>query len=167
MFLVFIYILLFSLCVYYSTPLFVNEYDTYDDINEQKLHEFLINITKDDTYCFDCVAYHIGGETLNSFVKKQSIERKRNLDLESARTIFNIISIVTSLMTFLIFGAPKLVSFISLCSLSCIFISIYVEHIFYVIIFEILVVFLSLIILLKCCYIIYYAIFVIETKKNH
>ncbi len=74
---------------------------TWADIDDEKLHEFFINITKDDTYCLDCIAYHIGGETLKLYVNKQSIERKRNPDLKSSRTIFNIIIfIVTSLMTF-------------------------------------------------------------------
>lgn len=51
---VFIYVLLFWLCTVYSTPLFANKCETY-----------VIFMMKNDTYCFNCIEYHIGDEMLN------------------------------------------------------------------------------------------------------
>jgi len=65
--------------------LFVNEYDTNKDFNDQRLLESLINIKRDDFYCFDCVGYRIESETLESFIKKQSIEGQRDSDADMGK----------------------------------------------------------------------------------
>jgi hypothetical protein len=160
------YTLLFWLCAHYSKPLFDNQFDIYDDMSEQKLFNILINMSSDNTYCFDCISYHIGSDILKAFIKKQSLERKKKDDLKIARTIYNIISIVTSLITFVIFGGPKLIVFIQICCSCFIFISVYIENISHVIILEVIVVFSSLIVFQKCCYAIHFALIVVLEKKR-
>jgi hypothetical protein len=166
MVLVVIYIALFCLCIYYSKPLIDNQYDIYAGISEQRLFDILSNNTVDNTYCLDCVSYHVGRETLKSYIKKQSLERMKKEDLKSARTIHNIVPIITSLITFVIFGGSKLIALISFSYSSFIFISVYIENISHVIILEVIVVFSSLIVFVKCCYAIYFAIIIVLIKKR-
>ncbi len=166
MLLVVIYVLLFSFCAFYSYPLVMNAYDSYHDINDERLYQILTNMMKDDNYCFHCIERHVGAETLQSFIEKNSISRERSENLKVTRTIFNVLSIVTSLVTFLVSGGSKLICFITLCSSSLIFVSIYVESVLHVVIFETSAVLLSLIVFLKCLYVIHFAIIVIEKQKN-
>ena len=166
MILVLTYISLFCLCAYYSKPLFDNQFDIYDDMSEEKLFNIVTNMSSDDTYCFDCISYHIGSNALKTFIKKQSLEREKKVDLKNARTIYNIISIITLLITFVIFGGPKLIYFIQICCSCFIFISVYIENISHVIILEVIVVFSSLIVFLKCCYAIHFALIVVLEKKR-
>jgi hypothetical protein len=144
----------------------MNEYDSYHDINDERLYQILTNMMNDNNYCFHCIEYHVGAETLQSFIEKKSICRKRNENLKVTRTIFNVLSIVTAFVTFIVFGGSKLIYFISFCSSSLIFASIYVESVSHVVIFETSAVLLSLIVFLKCLYVIHFAIIVIEKLKN-
>lgn len=144
----------------------MNQYDVYHDINDERLYQILTNMTKDDSYCFHCIEHHIGGDALKSFIEKQSVCKKRNETLQITRTVFNVLSVVTSLVTFIVFGGSKLIFVISFCSSSLIFASIYVKNDLHVVIFETSAVILSIIVLVKCFYAIYFEIIVIERKKN-
>ena len=68
---------------FHSSPLFNHEYNEYDNYNDQQLHSFLINISKEDMYCVNCIQYHLGRETLQSFIEKESIEMKLSSDIKS------------------------------------------------------------------------------------
>ena len=144
----------------------MNKYDYYHDIDDKRFYQILTNMTKDDNYCFHCIERHVGTEALQSYIDKDSITRDRNENLKVTRTLLNILSIVNSLATFIVFGGSKLICFIFFCSSSLIFASIYVETVSHVVIFETSAILLSLIIFLKCLYMIYFASIVIEKQKN-
>lgn len=154
------------LCVFYSYPLVMGRHNVYNDYGDKQLHQMLLNLTTDNTYCFHCIQYHIGTEELKSFIENKSILREQNENLKTVRTLLNTLSIVTSTLTFIIFGGPKLIFFISSCSSSLILVSIYMENISHVVIFETSVVLLSLIVFLKLIYVILFAIILTEKKKN-
>ena len=123
-------------------------------------------MAKDNSYCFHCIEHYVGAKAVQSFIEKESIFWKRYENLKVTRTIFNVLSIVTSFVTFTVFGGSKLICFISFCSSPLIFASIYVGSGSHVVILETFAVLGSSIVFLKCFYVIYLAIVVIERPKN-
>ena len=161
-----IYVSLLSLCGFYSYPLIMNRNDAYHHINDERLYEILADMANDIHHCFHCIERHVGAKDLESFMGKKSVSRERNRNLKLACTIFNILSINTSFITFLVFGGSKLIYFISFCCSCLIFASIYVENNSDVIIFESSALIFSSIVFLKCFYAILFAIIVIERQKK-
>jgi hypothetical protein len=139
----------------------VNDYK-----NDIRLQAVLINMTQDDTLCFHCIQTHIGSDELQAFIQNKHIHTEMQENLKSFRTVFNILLITTSFITFIVFGGANLIFIISLCSSLFIFFSIYLNNISHIVIFEASVGLFSLIIFLKLSYAIVYAIILDQKKKS-
>jgi len=115
------------LCTIYSTPVLFsnsNEHDIYQNYYEKELQKRLINIRQSNVYCFDWIAYYVGNESMFPFVDKQSIAKRNKSFIKQSWTMLNTVSIIISLIIFILFDKPKLIFFISLYFTSSIFISI-------------------------------------------
>ena len=140
--------------------------ETSNTIHDLKLNAVLVNISKDENACYHCVKSHIGFEHLRTLIEQQQTHRKRDEVLKGIRMLFNILSITNTIVVFLVFGGPKLISFVTLVSSICIFGSIYVEKVADAVLFESAVILVSVVVVLKGVYVIMVEIVALERRKN-
>ena len=157
---------LLILCTYQSSLLFiVTKKEDFNRIEEQKLYDILGNMSKDQHHCFHCIEQHGGSTSLQELIRQQETYAERDEILRSIRTVFNILSMINSIVVLVIFGGPKLISFLMLFSCLCVFGSIYVRNVHDAILFESAVICSSLIILLKSVYVIIVEIIRLDRRK--
>ena len=162
-----IYLFLATFCALHSTILFnVIKHETDTASDDLKLNAILTNISSDDNYCFHCIERRIGFARLKTLVKDQRLERKRDVSLRRVRTLFNTLSIVNSIVVFLIFGGPKSISSMSLFSLLSIFGSIYVERATHTVLFESVVILVSAVVVFQTSYVIFAQAVLLERRNR-
>ena len=165
-----VYVVLAMLCATHSSSLFtLAKQEASNEIDDLKLNEIVANMSNDESYCFHCIERHVGFPRLKTLVEKQRIQRERDRSLKHVRTLFNSLSIVNSVIVFLLFGGPRSISFISLVSSFCIFGSIFVEKPTDAVVFESLVILISAIVIFKTFYVIMVQIIrqiILRERKN-
>jgi hypothetical protein len=144
----------------------MDQYDSYTD-DDEKLCQIFVNITRDNKNCYYCMKEHFGENSFDAYMGKKFMLKERNRILTRTRTAFNTLSIISSLTTFIVFGGPKSIYFLSFCSACLVFASLHVEKYADLVIFELCAIFLSLIVFMKCAYAIHVAIIINERKKQH
>ena len=133
-----------------------------DDLN---LHQILLNISNDQDYCFHCIQQHFDPDHLRTQIAQQNTHQQRDQALKRIRFVFNIVVITNCVVVFIIFGGPKLITFLSIFSSSLIFVSIYVDKVINAVYFESSVMCIGFVVLFKSLYVILVQIITIERKK--
>ena len=133
-----------------------------DDFN---LYQILLNISNDQDYCFHCIQQHFDRDHLRTHIAQQNTHQQRDQALKRIRFFFNIVVITNCVVVFIIFGGPKLITFLSIFSSSLIFGSIYVDNVINAVYFESSVMFMGVVVLFKSLYVILIQIIAIEKKK--
>lgn len=169
MFILIIYLVSFIACSIHSYPILIakeQEENPFYSIGNKKLIQILKNVSIDENFCFHCTQRHIGLSTLHSLIDKQQSYRAREEQLRTTRSMLNILSMINLLVIAFIFGGPKLISLISFLSSCSIFVSVIVEKLRDVVIFESSIILVSVVVLMKTFYVILYVVALIERKKS-
>lgn len=167
MLLIILYLGLFLLCGFFSSYIFVmNRQEDSNQIDDLKLNEILINISKDENFCFHCIQRQINFDDFRKMIDKQRVGKEREQNFKNIRALFNTLSIINSLVIFCVFGESKLIFFLSILGSSSIFISIYIGSVFDAILFESCVILMSVVVLLKTCYVIFVEMIIFARRKS-
>ena len=131
---------------------------TNDVINKQPSVDFeksneritvlLEKIKKDGYGCDFCISQHSTVNEIDLLIRSQENQLKYKKAFINMKTIFNTISIVNILVTFVVFSDPKLISLFGFLNAILVFISVYLIDP-YIIYFECSVVFISIITVIK------------------
>lgn len=93
--------------------------------NEIKLLETLNALLNDTYYCSYCVDYFESFAQLKQLVKQQEIQWTLNQQMRIVRIWLNILSVMNSIVVFLLFGGPTLITVVCFLSYACVLISLF------------------------------------------
>lgn len=116
-------------CLTAHSQLLVIEQDwIFHPDNEIKLLETLNALINDTNYCSYCVDYFEDFTGLKKLVKQQEIQSKLNQPMRTVRIWLNILSVMNSIVVFLFFGGPTLITVVCFLSYACVLISLFLTN---------------------------------------
>ena len=101
-----VYVILMIFCGIHASRLFpIVKHEASNKIDDLKLDEIVMNISKDESHCFPCTERHVGFPWSETLIEKQQLNRERYQSLKRIRTFFNSLWIMNSIIVFLAFGS--------------------------------------------------------------
>jgi hypothetical protein len=156
-----LYVVLFTLSGFYSWPI-VNDSETAAATKSEE-NEILILLEKiqsEQNICYHCINQYSTQNDVNRMIQNQRRFYTREENLKKLRLLFNFISIINTLVIFIIYGGLVVLNILLIFHSVGTFIFIYIDN-SYLIIVEYLLILFSLIIFLKTLYILF-----IDIKEN-
>lgn len=123
--LIVVYMILVALCARYGLWLSVSN-GVVDQGNDEKLEELVQKIGADERWCFHCAERYLNDVKVLS--NNQRDCKMRAKLLKHSQLWFKLLSILNSIVAFVVFGGPALISLVSLSSSVLVFASTCVEN---------------------------------------
>jgi hypothetical protein len=132
---------------------------------DTQTNEILTHIHQQKHLCYHCLMNISTFEKLEALIINQELKEESEKAFDKLKFVFNCLTIYDMIVVFVIFGGPKLINFVTLFSSILICTSTFISN-NYVVYFEYSVLITSVLIMIKCIYILVIDMIESEVKRR-
>lgn len=155
----------FCWCNHYAVPVSKLMDKTTAKKYDTQTNEIITHIHQQKDLCYHCLMKISTFEKLEALIINQELREESEKAFDKLRFAFDCLTIYNMIVVFIIFGGPKVITFITLFSSILICTSIIISK-SYVVYFEYSVLIISVFIMVKCVYILVIDMIESEVKRR-